>query len=527
MGQYQQPYLDLKGTTLELAQRNSQASVPFVLSSLGYGLFWNNPGIGEVSFSKNLTKWCAASTRQLDYWMTAGDSPSEIEESFADVVGKAPMMPDFAMGFWQCKLRYRTQEELLEVAREYKRRKLPISVIVIDFFHWPNQGTWMFDEEYWPDPEGMIEELRRMDIEVMVSVWPTVDSRTDTFKEMSDQGLLVTSDRGPQVHMTAFGDQAFIDTTNPLTREYVWRKLEKNYYDKGVKLFWLDEAEPEYDVYRYDNYRYHIGPCTRTGNVYPLMYSKMVYDGMREAGQKDIINLVRCAWAGSQRYGALVWSGDIHSSFRSMRSQVTAGLNMAIAGIPWWTTDIGGFYGGNIHDEDFKECLIRWFQYGTFCPVFRLHGDRLPAKPPFTDELGGGMCKSGADNEVWSYGDAVYEILKKYLFVRERMKPYIRKLMREAHEKGTPPMRPLFYDFPDDAAAWEVEDQFLFGPDILVAPVLEHGLRERRLYLPAGADWVNASTGEIAAGGADVTCAAPLDTIPVFVRSGSDVSLYE
>lgn len=527
MGQYQQPYLDLKGSTLELAHRNSQASIPFVMSNLGYGFFWNNPGIGEVSFSKNITKWNLESTKQMDYWITAGDSPAEIEEAYANVVGKVPMMPDYAMGFWQCKLRYRTQDELMQVAREYKRRKLPISVIVIDFFHWPNQGTWMFDEKYWPDPEKMVEELRQMDIEVMVSVWPTVDSRTDNFKEMSEQGLLVSSDRGPQIQMTAFGDQSFIDTTNPKTREYVWGKLKKNYYDKGIKLFWLDEAEPEYDVYRYDNYRYHIGPNVQTGNVYPMMFSKMVYDGMKAEGQQNIINLVRCAWAGSQRYGALVWSGDIHSSFKSMRSQLAAGLSMAIAGIPWWTTDIGGFYGGNIYDDDFKECLIRWFQYGVFCPVFRLHGDRKPSEPPFTSELGGGMCKSGADNEVWSYGEQAYDIFEKYMFMRERLKPYIKSLMREAHKKGTPPMRPLFYDFPKDKDAWNVEDQYMFGPDILVAPILMQGQRERLVYLPSGANWENAYTHEVYAGGMTVTCAAPIDVIPIFLKDGIDLPVYE
>ena len=527
MGQYQQPYLDLKGSTLELAQRNSQASVPFYISNLGYGFFWNNPGIGEVSFSKNVTKWNLQSTRQMDYWVTAGDTPAQIEEAYADVVGKVPMMPDYAMGFWQCKLRYRTQAELLEVAREYKRRELPISVIVIDFFHWPNQGTWMFDEEYWPNPGEMIAELKQMNIEVMVSIWPTVDSRTETFKDMSEQGLLVTSDRGPQIQMTAFGDQSFIDTTNPQTREYVWAKIKHNYYEKGIKLFWLDEAEPEYDVYRFDNYRYHIGPAVQTGNVYPLMYSKMAYDGMEREGQENIVNLVRCAWAGSQKYGALVWSGDIHSSFKSMRSQLAAGLSMAIAGIPWWTTDIGGFYGGNIYDDGFKECLIRWFQYGTFCPVFRLHGDRLPAEPPFTDELGGGMCKSGADNEVWSYGDEAYEIFKKYMFLRERLKPYIKNLMREAHEIGTPPMRPLFYDFPDDIASWEIEDQYMFGPYIMVSPIMEQGQRERLIYLPPGSKWRNVHSGEVVEGGVSVTCEAPIDVIPIYLRDGIDPSLFD
>ena len=200
---------------------------------------------------------------------------------------------------------------------------------------------------------------------------------------------------------------------------------------------------------------------------------------------------------------------------------------MAIAGIPWWTTDIGGFYGGNIHDEEFKECLIRWFQYGAFCPVFRLHGDRQPAEQPFTDELGGGMCKSGADNEVWSYGEEVYDILVKYLFMRERLTPYIKKLMREAHERGTPPMRPLFYDFAADGDAWEVEDQYMFGPDMLVSPILEHGQRERQVYLPAGSTWTNASTNEVVAGGVTVTCAAPLDVIPIYLRDGIDLHLFE
>jgi alpha-D-xyloside xylohydrolase len=525
MGQYQQSCLDLKGCTLELAQRNTQASVPFVLSSKGYGFLWNNPGIGQASFCKNVTEWRLQSTRQMDYWITAGDNPAEIEEAFADAVGKVPMMPDFAMGFWQCKLRYRTQDEVMEVAREYKRRSLPISVIVIDYFHWPNQGTWMFDEEYWPDPAKMVDELREMGIEVMVSVWPTVDSRTENFKEMRDRGLLISSDRGPQVQMTAFGDQSFIDTTNPKTREYVWDKIKKNYYDKGIRVFWLDEAEPEYDAYTFDNYRYHIGPDVQIGNVYPLMYAKMLYDGMRAEGQENIINLIRCAWAGSQKYGALVWSGDIHSSFRSMRYQLAAGLNMAIAGISWWTTDIGGFYAGNIHNEDFRECLIRWFQFGVFCPVFRLHGDRQPTQAPLSDKLGGGMCKSGAPNEVWSYGEKVYDILVRYLFMRERLKPYIRNLMEAAHEKGTPPMRPLFYDFPEDPRAWEVEDQYMFGKDILVAPVMDQGKRERTVYLPLGAQWKNAWNDDVFDGGTYTDCPAPLDIIPVFLKNSADLPI--
>ena len=518
MGQYQQAFLDLKGADLELAQRNSQASVPFLLSSLGYGFLWNNPAVGRVNFGKNITTWEAFSTKKLDYWITAGDTPAQIEEAYANATGKVPMMPEFAMGYWQCKLRYQTQEELLEVAREYKRRGLPISVIVVDFFHWPLQGEWKFDPTYWPDPDAMIRELKEMGIELMVSIWPTVDYRSENFEEMQAKGLLVRVESGIPISMDFQGNTLHYDPTNPEARDYVWQKAKKNYYDKGVKIFWLDEAEPEYTVYSFENYRYHLGPDVQVGNIYPAMYAKNFYDGMTAEGQENVINLLRCAWAGSQRYGALVWSGDIKSSFDSMKNQLAAGLNMGIAGIPWWTTDIGGFFGANIGDPAFHELLIRWFQYGCFCPVMRMHGYRWPLQPQY-GTTGGATCVSGAPNEVWSFGPEVETILSKYLFLREGMKPYITGLMEQAHEKGTPVMRPLFYDFPEDQKAWEVEDQYLFGPDVLVKPVTEAGCRSVSVYLPAGADWTNAWTGRRYPGGQTVTVDAPLDQIPLFTKN--------
>lgn len=518
MGQYQQPYLDLKGADLELAHRNSQASVPFMLSSLGYGFLWNNPAVGRVCFGKNITTWEAFSSKKLDYWVTAGDTPAEIEEAYANATGKVPMMPDYAMGFWQCKLRYQTQEELLEVAREYKRRRLPISVIVVDFFHWPLQGEWKFDPTYWPDPDAMIAELKEMGIELMVSIWPTVDYRSENFDEMKAKGLLIRVESGFPISMDFQGNTLHFDATNPEAREYVWGKAKQNYYDKGVKVFWLDEAEPEYAVYDFENYRYHLGPNVQVGNIYPAMYAKTFFDGMKAEGQENIINLLRCAWAGSQRYGALVWSGDIKSSFPSMKNQLAAGLNMGLAGIPWWTTDIGGFFGANVNDPSFHELLIRWFQYGCFCPVMRLHGYRWPLQPQ-CGTTGGAACVSGAPNEVWSYTGEVYEILSSYLRLRERMRPYVTQLMEEAHEKGTPVMRPVFYDFPQDAACWEVESEYLFGPEVLVVPVTEEHCREVRVYLPDGAEWTNAWTGERFAGGQWITAAAPLEQIPLFTKN--------
>ena len=305
----------------------------------------------------------------------------------------------------------------------------------------------------------------------------------------------------------------------PLTpgREYVWEKARKNYYEKGVRIFWLDEAEPEYTVYDFDNYRYYLGSNLRIGNLYPREYAKGFYEGMAREGQENIVNLLRCAWAGSQKYGALVWSGDIASSFDSMRNQLTAGLNMGIAGIPWWTTDIGGFHGGDPNDENFRELFVRWFQWGAFCPVMRLHGDREPRQPQY-GTTGGASCRSGAANEVWSYGEKVYEICVKYLNIREKLRDYTRKLMKEAHEKGTPVMRTMFYEFPDNEKCWTVEDQYMYGDRYLVAPVLYPGAQKRKVYLPEGCKWKDTDNGSVYAGGQTIEVQLSLESMPVFER---------
>ena len=519
MGQYQQPYLNLKGTDLELAHRNSQASVPFMISSLGYGLLWNNPAVGRAVFGKNVTSLEAFSTQALDYWIVAGDTPAELIEAYGSVAGTVPMMPEYGLGFWQCKLRYQTQEELLHVAREYKRQGLPIDVIVIDFFHWPHQGDWKFDPAYWPDPKAMIEELKSMGIQLMVSIWPTVETDSENYEEMLENGYLIRCDRGVDTSFIFLDKNTLpFDATNPEARGYVWAKVKEHYYDAGVRLFWLDEAEPEYNIYDFDNYRYYSGPCLQTGNIYPSCYSQAFYDGMKAAGQTNIVNLVRCAWAGSQKYGALVWSGDIPSTFGSMKNQLAAGLNMGIAGIPWWTTDIGGFYGGDPTNPEFQELFIRWFQWGAFCPVMRLHGDREPRQPQY-GTTGGYFCASGADNEVWSYGPEAFEICKKYLRLREEMRDYTRKLMEEAHTKGLPLMRAMFVEFPDDPVCWELEEQYMYGDKYLVAPILNLGQRARKVYLPSGCGWrLSDGSQQIFSGGQWTEVRAPLDTMPVFER---------
>ncbi|MBQ6814096.1 MAG: family 31 glucosidase [Lachnospiraceae bacterium] len=520
MGQYQQPHLNLKGCVLELAQRNSQISIPFYVSSYGYGFLWNNAGIGEVMFGANYTQWNSKCSEELDYWITVDDTPKDIIRNYTEVTGRAPKFPENALGLWQCKLRYRTQDEVLEVAREYKRRGIPLDVIVIDFFHWIRQGDWSFDPEYWPDPKAMMDELKEMGVRCMVSVWPTVDRKSVNFPEIMDRGLAVRTERGSIQCFDFQGDTVIYDATNPEAREYIWSKCKENYYAHGIDMFWLDEAEPEYSAYDFDNYRHYTGPALKVANSYPKLHAKAFYDGLRGEGREDIVNLLRCAWVGSQKYAALVWSGDILSNFAALRDQVAAGLNIGMAGIPWWVSDTGGFFGDK-NQEHFNELLIRWFQFSTFCPVLRMHGDRGPHDIPTLSDLdyGGGFSPTGQPNELWSYGEEAYTIMKKYLDIRLSMKDYISKIMDEASHNGSPVIRTMFYEFPDDSKCWDIKDQYMFGDKYLVAPVLYQGMTERKVYLPKGT-WKSIHDGAEYSGNSEITVAAPLEIIPVFEKIG-------
>ncbi len=473
---------NLKGLALDLVQRNGEVSIPFVLSDRGYGMLWNSPAVGRVEFAENATRWQAGQAREIDYWFTAAPTPTEILARYADATGHAPELPAWASGFWQSKLRYRTQDELLEVAREYHRRGLPLSVIVADFFHWSAMGDYRFDPAEWPDPDAMVAELRELGVELMVSIWPTVSPLSENYGEFYQRGLLAGADQGVEFQQTiqdkgmdAPMPVAFYDPTNPATREYVWSLVERNYLSRGIRVFWLDACEPELNPAHPGNLSLYAGPGAEVAGIYPRDNARLFAAGMAAAGQEQTVLLCRSAWAGSQRYGAAVWSGDIPATWESLRVQVRAGLSIAISGIPWWTTDIGGFHGGDPSDPAYQELIVRWFQYGVFCPLFRLHGDRQPRVPT-------GFEMTGGPNEAWSYGDAAYQRIAAALRLRERLRPYIHQQMRVASRQGVPPMRPLFLDFPDDPDAWQVEDEFLFGPDLLIAPVLEPGAsRPRRL----------------------------------------------
>jgi alpha-D-xyloside xylohydrolase len=524
LGQQQHGRLDHKGCVIELEHHNTQATIPWVISSRGYGLLWNNPSVGRVQLGYDRTMWVAEATHQMDYWITVGDTPAKLVANYVDATGHTPAFPEWASGFWQCKLRYATQDELLGVAREHKRRGLPISVIVADFFHWTVQGEWKFDPAKWPDPAGMVRELDQMGIKLMVSIWPTVNPLSENWEEMRRRGLLVRQEGGIPVQMQFVDNKPegpvflqFVDTTHPEARRFLWERARDNYHRHGIHIFWLDEAEPDMWPMHPYNLRYHLGNGMEVTNLYPLFYAQGFCEGMRAEGQQEILNLCRCAWTGSQRFGAAIWSGDINSNWEALRAQVRAGLNMGLSGIPWWTADIGGFFGGDPSTPYFREMIVRWFQYGVFCPIFRLHGYREPTQwyP----------VMQGGPNEVWSFGDEAYTIIKELLFLRERLRPYIMDQMRLAQANGTPLMRPLFFEFPGDPDCRPVDDAFMFGPDLLVAPVLDEGARSRRVYLPVGTRWTDAWTGKKLDGGQWITADAPLERIPLYLRGGAHLPI--
>ena len=524
LGQHQHGQLDQKGMVIDLVQRNGEVTIPFLVSSRGYGLLWNLPAVGRVEFAGNGTRWVADSARQIDYWVTVGDDPAAILKSYADATGHSPVLPDWAAGFWQSKLRYRSQDELLEVAREYHQRGLPLEVIVADYYHWTRLGDWRFDPTDWPAPTALTEDLKQLGVRLMVSVWPSVSPLSENYAPMRDAGYLIQTEQGMATHHLfpdkGFSGQplgvSFYDATSPEARDYLWQRVKANYYDHGIKLWWLDGSEPEIYPEQPGNLLFAAGPGAEVANLYPREHARGFYEHMLELGETEVVSLTRSAWAGSQRYGTLLWSGDIASTFEALRAQVRAGLNVAMSGIPWWTTDIGGFHGGDPDSPEYRELLTRWFQYAVFCPILRLHGHREPR---------GGFAAghTGGPNEVWSYGAETYDVLVHQLRLRQRLRDYILAQMNEASRSGLPPMRPVFVDFPSDERAWLVDDQFMFGPDILVAPITQAGASDRTVYLPEGATWVDTASGETHPGGNLVTVAAPIQRIPVLCRGGANV----
>lgn len=516
LGQNPNGALNQKGNHIEFRQRNGIVSIPFAVSSRGYGFFWNNPAIGGVSLDCNRTRWSAKGAHGLDYWITVGDGQKDIVQRYTRMTGLAPKFPSWASGFWQCRLRYATRTELEEVADTHLSKGYPMSVIVIDYFGWSKQGEWKFSPNDFPEPGEMVSKLRDKGIMTMVSIWPSVNPKAENYPVFQDRGLLVRTREGmplllPFKERDEDGETniAYYDATNPEARAYIWERCKANYYDYGVRTWWLDACEPEMYPDAQENSLYWIGAGSATTNAYPYFHAKAFYDGMTGEGEDEVVLLCRSAWAGSQQFGALVWSGDVYSNFAHLAEQIKMGLNMGVSGISWWTTDIGGFSYGKPEDPEFRELLIRWFQFGVFCPVTRLHGNREPTN-----------MMSGAPNELWSFGPECEKLMADQLQVREALRPYVHAQMDRYSADGTPVMRSLAMEFPNDPETFGIEDAYMFGDDYLCAPVLQYGARSRKVYLPKGTDWACNWTGSRYTGGQWIVADAPIERMPVFKRVG-------
>jgi alpha-D-xyloside xylohydrolase len=531
LGQHDLDHLDLSGCVIELVQRNTQISIPAVVSSRGYGMLWNTPAIGQVEFAANHTRWTARHSREIDYFVYSGTTPAEVVRRYHVLTGFAPEFPHWATGYWQSKSYYTSQAEVLAVAREHLDRGLPLTAIFVDYMHWTHMGNWDWDAELWPDPQAMAAELAERGVRLLVSVWPHVSPLSENHAQLQAGGQLVGSSGSDTPAIFSYADRSspegldlnLLDLSRPDAQEFLWTRLREGYTSKGISSFWLDACEPEIrestTQFREETLTYSTGPGGEVSGAFPLHFAQAVRGGLAADGLDDAMILIRSAWAGSQRYGVAVWSGDIQSTWEALQGQVAAGLNMMVSGIPWWTSDIGGFFDSDIESPYFRELVVRWFQFAVLWPVFRLHGNR------HADFYNAGLFSSGDANEVWSFGDEAYDVIRGLLGFREKLRPYLQAQLDLSSSEGVPPVRPLWFSYPDDASAVRVDDQFLLGTDLLTAPIVHAGATERTVYFPSGDDWRDVWSGDLHAGGTTALIAAPLERLPLFERVGSGLGV--
>ena len=441
----------------------------------------------------NTTTFSSPIAKMLDYIVFSGSADAVIA-SYRNLSGNAPMFPKWAYGFWQCRERYTSGTHLVETVKEFRKRSLPLDVIVQDWQYWGNRGWGVpqFDEKNYPNPSGFIKELHDLNARFNISIWSNPDKNSEIGKQYVANDRFIT-------------DTKWLDYFNPETRREYWNTLNTNMFSNGVDSWWMDAVEPENDALT--GTRTHLGLGDFYRLTYPLMVSKAVYEGQRETSDKKrVCILTRSAFSGQQRFGVINWSGDIGGNWDSYKRQIVAGLNYTISGLPYWTTDIGGFFRpgpSQYTDENYHELLTRWFQWGTFNPIFRVHGYM-------------------SETEPWKYGQKVEENMRKILNLRYQLLPYI---YSEAWQvtNGSTMMRPLIMDFSSDSVAINQPYEFMFGKSFLVAPVVEPAAVNRSVYLPGSTDWYDFWTGNLIKGGQTITADAPIDKIPLFVKAGSIV----
>ncbi len=514
LGQHQSGVWNYRGTTVHLQQKNMEVAIPVLVSSKGYGVLWDNPAITDVDAGKTdagILSWTSEAGKAVDYYFMFGPAADGVIQDYRALTGTAPMMGRWVWGFWQCKEHYASQEELTNVVAEYRKLQVPLDGIIQDWQYWPKDGwgSHQFDPARYPHPAEMIRDLHAMHAHVMISVWAKFDLGTANFNELEHAGALYA----PTFPGFSWSDpkerNKYYDPFNPLARRIYWRQISGDLFKLGIDAWWLDASEPELSIHwgEFRTIQTALGPGSNVFNAYPLMHTTAIYQGQRaETDKKRVCILTRSAWAGQQRNAAITWSGDIQGRWDVFAKQVSAGLNFSISGIPYWNTDIGGFFGRKTTDKDYQELFTRWFEFGAFCPMFRVHGTVAP-------------------KELWRWDEPTQKIWEKFVDLRYRLQPYIYSVSWQVTSDGGTMMRPLMMDFANDPQALAIGNQYLFGPAILVCPVTQRGVTNWSVYLPGQNTWYDFWTGRRAAGGQRVDTAALIGTMPLFVRAGAIVPM--
>lgn len=532
LGQYQDGVLDLRGRTIDCRHDydrpgGESVCVPFMVTDKGYAILWDNPSATTVSPGLlNATKFASNVGERVSFFVIAGKTTDELYAGYARLTGATPLPPKAAFGLIQSKARYETQGQLTEIADGYRKRGLPLDIMVLDWFYWTRMGQLDIDRTAFPDPAGMNAHLKSMGMQSIISIWPRFERESRYFDTLAAKGWLMNDkDGNPVDGLPIRSDRAgaLIDSTNPEARAWFWDKIRDNIFAQGFDYAWLDETEPDLVP---EGHFFSIGSGDRYRNVYPLLHTSSVAEGSaRDRPDKRNLILCRAAYLGTQANGCLFWSSDVQSNWEALRRQVSAGLGMTASGIAYWSSDTGGWQWPNGPEaqhpvlvdpagatamapsyRDYPELFVRWFQYNAFTPTLRIHGQR-----PGT--------------ALWDYGTAAEPILANILRLRYALMPYLYALGRQTSQTGAPFMRALFMDFPNDPAVKDLGDEYMFGPAFLVAPVTEQGQTTRRVYLPGGTDWYDWWTNKRYTGGQWIEAAAPIDHIPLFVRAGSIVPM--
>jgi len=528
LGQHQRGVWNYAGNdgSVRLAQANTDVGIPVAASSKGYMLLWDNPAVTTIAFNSEgetnskVMHWSSEAGKAIDYYFCYHDGTIDSAmKAYRQLTGEAPLMPKWLLGFWQCKERYAFQDELLGVAKKLRELKVPVDGIIQDWQYWPpGTNTWgshEFDPARYPDPAAMFTELHDMHFHTLISVWAKFDLGSENSKELNAVGGMF-----PQVTRYVFppGQGQWYDPFSAAGRQTYWKQMRDKLFAKGVDGWWLDAPEPEINNMGFRNYQTPMGPGYEVYNAYPLMHSTGIYQGQRATtDRKRVVILTRSAYAGQQRNSAITWSGDIRGTWTVFKNQIPAGLNFSLSGIPYWNTDTGGFFGdrqtgnGNAKSPQFQEFFARWFQFSSFCPMFRVHSSSGTNAP---------------GREFYRFDEKTQGIMRTYLDLRYRLMPYLYSVAWQITSNGSTFMRPLVMDFPKDQKTFAIGNQYLFGPAIMVTPVTTAGATTQPVYLPATASpWFDFWTGASRPGGQNVDATAPVETLPLFVKPGSIIPM--